>query len=163
MHITRDGSFTFEIGAKELATGLRPTPFMPRNRKFLVECSGAVGYEGVLQVLDDLNDVLLNTELLVADFPYPQIFVFTRVIIVCTATDIYELVNNVLVHQLNVPLGIRWSAVDFYNYVYLSNGMVSVERNALSGEYELSELPIASTICNFNGQVMVGAPDTEWL
>jgi len=162
MHITKDGSFTFNIDAEDLSKGLRPSVHSPRNKKYLTECIGAIGYEGALQAIEDISNLIIDTSLITDPFPYPQIFIGTTHIVVCGQTDIYELVGTSLVHKLTVEAGIRWSAIDFYNYIYLSNGKVSVTRDALSGAYLLSTLPIASTICDFNGQVVIGAPGIEW-
>ena len=162
MHITRDGGFTFEIDSGDLLKGLRPSEYSPRNEKFLVECTGAIGYEKSLQTIEDITGLLIDTSLIVDGFPYPQMFVFSKHIIVCGETKIYELVGGVLVLKLTVVAGIRWSAVDFYNYIYMSNGKVSVTRSATDGIYSLSDLPITSAICDFKGQVMIGAPDVEW-
>ena len=161
MEITRDGGFTFEVSSGDLARGLRPSRYSPRNEKFLVEAAGAVGYDDVLQTIQNLNDLLVDTDIIADGFPYPQIFVFTNCIIVCGSTKIYELVAGALELMLTVDVGITWSAVDFYDYVYMSNGQVAVERSATDGTYSVSDLPIASAIVNFNGQVMIGAPDVE--
>lgn len=91
-------------------------------------------------------------------FPYPCQFVFTNFIIVCGKTDIFELVSGELQWKLTVTAGTTWRALDFYNFVYMSNGKVSVERDPSTGEYSLSTRPIASAMCNFNGQVIIGAP-----
>jgi len=158
MYITRDGGFTFEIGSEDLSKGLRPSKHSPRNEKFLTECTGAIGYEKSLQAIEDISDLLVDTSLITDDFPYPQIFVFARHIIVCGKTNIYELVGGSLNLKITVAACIRWSAVDFHEFIYLSNGAVSVIRSASNGIYSLSSLPTNSTICNFNGQVMIGAP-----
>lgn len=163
MHITRDGGFTFEIGSEDLSRGLRPSKHSPRNEKFLVECIGAIGYEKSLQAIEDITSLLVDTSLIIDDFPYPQMFVFTNHIIVCGETKIYELVSGSLILKITVIAGIRWSAVDFREFIYLSNGKVSVVRSAIDGTYSLSDLPIASTICDFKGQVMIGAPGVEWV
>lgn len=164
MHITRDGGFTFEIDSEDLSKGLRPSKHSPRNEKFLAECNGAIGYEKSLQAIEDINDLLVDTALIADGFPYPQIFVFTSHIIVCGKTKIYELVAGALVLKLTVDAGIRWSAVDFYDAFYMSNGKVSVARNPADGVYSLGPLSyIASTICNFKGQIMIGAPGVEWV
>ena len=162
MHITRDGGFTFEIDSKDLLGGLRPSEYSPRNEKFLTECTGAIGYEKTLQTIEDVTNLLVDTSLITDGFPYPQIFAFSKHIIICGETKIYELVGAALVLKLTVAAGIRWSAIDFYDYIYMSNGKVSVVRSATDGNYTLSDLPIASTICNFKGQVMIGAPGIEW-
>lgn len=164
MYITKDGSFTYDIDSEDLSKGLRPSEYSSRNKKFLTECIGAIGYEESLQALSNILSgfELVDTSLITDGFPYPQIFAFTKHIIVCGETDIYELVGAGLVHKLNVAAGIRWSAIDFYDYIYMSNGKVSVIRSAADGVYSLSNLPITITICDFNGQVMVSAPDVEW-
>ena len=162
MHITRDGGFTFEIDSEDMLKGLRPSEYSPRNEKFLAECTGAIGYEKTLQTIEDITDLLIDTSLITDGFPYPQIFAFTKHIIVCGETKIYELVGAALVLKLTVAAGIRWSAVDFYDGIYMSNGKVSVVRDPADGNYFLFPLPIASTICDFKGQVMIGAPGVEW-
>ena len=63
--------------------------------------------------------------------------------------------------KLTVTPGALWKAVDFFDYVYLSNREVAVVRDAGSKVYsETTELPTATAICNFNGQVIIGAPDS---
>jgi len=216
-----------------LDRGLRPSKRMPRNSGgFLVECAGAVGRDGVLQVLDeitrldmdlvevdytgrtntftvggtltggtseatstiirsdvdgtsgtlylwDVTGTFTDTETIsdgtasaTADggsssigtaFPYPQIFVFTNVIIICTSTMIFEWVSSAPVHKLTVAAGSTWCALDFHDYVYLSNGTVVVERDAWDKTYATTtELPTAMAACDFNGQVFLGSPDAGY-
>lgn len=161
MPVLNNGVFSFEIPTSDLAKGLRPSRRSPRNAKFLTKCRGAVGLDGVLQVLDDINEDLLNTVAIVDGFPYPQLFVFTNVIIVCGKTRIYEWVAGSLVAKLGpVTSGIEWSMVDLYDYIYGSNGQVAVRRRAEDHVWEVTtSLPVASAICNFNGQILIGAPD----
>lgn len=163
MPTLQNGVFAFDIPTEDLAKGLRPTKRNPRNVKFLTKCEGAVGYDNVLQVLDDLNLGLIDISPITDDFPYPQIFVFNHVIVVCDSTDIYELVAGSLVHQLNITAGIMWSAADYYDFIYMSNGKVAVIRRATDKVWTLTtDLPIASGICDYNGQIFIGAPDVEW-
>jgi hypothetical protein len=144
------------ITTKQLAKGLRPSKRSPRNRGILVECEGAVGRDGVLQALDEMARMATGT----LTFPYPQLFVFTNMTIVCTATTIYEWVDGALVSQLVVGAGDPWRAVDFYDFIYMSNGVSAVVRDAGDKTYAVTtDLPIASAICNFNGQIIIGAPD----
>lgn len=114
-------------------------------------------------VLDEItNAALVNgTASIEESFPFPQIFVFTKAIIVCGETKIYEWVNDALILKLTVTAGSKWNAVDFHEYVYLSNSKVAVERNALSKVYEISSLPTCMAACNFNGQVIIGAPGVD--
>lgn len=162
MIVTRDGSFSLELKAIELAKGIRPNSQNPRNEKYLTSAEGAIGHDGVLQSIEDISDSVINTTFLTDGYPYPQIFICNDCVIICGKDTIYEIIGTILVPVITVTEGIRWSAVVFGSYVYLTNGKVSVVRNAEDKTYSLSDLPIASTICNFNGQVMLGAPNIEW-
>lgn len=154
--------FTVTIDSPKLSRGLRPSKRMPRNSGYLVECKGVVGKDGVLQVLDELTR--LDTDIIADSFPYPQIFVFTRMIIVCSSTKIYEWVAGALVEKLTVTGGSTWSAVEYSDYIYLSNGTVAVTRSAATKEYSINAtLPAAQAICDFNGQTIIGAPDEAGL
>lgn len=161
MEVLRDGTFTFTIQAEALARGLRPSKRVPRNSKYLIECIGAVGLDAVLQVIDDLEDYRMSTSGLITDtFPYPQVFIFTNMIIVCSERTIYEWVASALVSKVGpVTAGELWSALDFINFVYLTNGSVAVSRNTATGIYSTTtDYPVARAACNFNSQVFVGSP-----
>jgi hypothetical protein len=166
MYITRDGSFTFEIDADELAVGLRPSEHSPRNKKFLVDCIGAIGYEKSLQSLEDLNLSKINTAVITDAFPFPQIFVLPYITIVCGLKKIYEWDGSSLTlkYTAAVAAGI-WSVTDSFDFAYLSNGNIVVIRDPGSKAYTLDTtgLPTAQAIVNFNNQVMVGAPDAKKL
>lgn len=160
MEVSRNGRFSHNITGKELSKGLRRTKRNPRNSGFLVTCNGSVGKDGVLQIIDEL--VKMDTAAITDVFPFPQLFVFTNIIIVCGLTKIYEWISGALVLKLTVAAGGMWSAVDFHNYVYMSNGRVAVVRSASDGTYaETTDLPSAVAMCNFNGQVLIGAPDID--
>jgi hypothetical protein len=160
MGVLRDGTFSFNIGPTDLSAGLRPSKRSPRNAKFLVSSVGAVGLDNVLQVLDDIENDRLDTSLSILDsFPYPQIFVFTNLILVCGETDIYEYDGSLTKVIGPVASGELWSAIDLHNFIYLSNRTVSILRDPGDGTYSLtSDQPVAAAICNFNGQVIVGSP-----
>jgi len=159
MGISRSGDFSVDILAKDLVRGLRPSKNIARDTKYLVECTGAFGRDGILKTLDALTRFGLplgNDTFLTTTFPYPQIFVLNSVIIVCTATKIYEVVNGLLVLKITVTTGTTWSIADYYNFIYMSNGVVSVVRDGLSMVYSTSAvLPPAQAICDFNGQVII--------
>lgn len=152
-------NFDLTLESEDLMKGLRPSKRTPRNSGYLVTCDGAVGRDGVLQSLEELTR--LATTAIDDGFPYPQIFVFTNIIIVCGETKIYEWVAGALSLKITVDAGDLWSAVDFYDYVYMSNSKVSVIRSGEDNVYVESDLPLASGICNYNGQVMIGSPDVE--
>jgi len=145
-----------------LARGLRPSKKMPRNSGgFLVECAGCVGRDGVLSALDEFER--LETTSITDAFPYPQLFLFTRVIIICSSTKIYEWVSSALVEKIEVSAGSTWVALDFNDYIYLSNGNAAVVRDSGDKTYsETTDLPTAMAACNFNGQVILGAPDAGY-
>lgn len=157
--IPRGRNFNLIIDSKDLARGLRPSKRTPRNSGYLIQSSGAVGRDGVLQVLESLETMDLTS--ITDGFPFPQIFVFPHVIIVCGKTAIYEWLSDALVHKLDVEAGSTWDAIASGDYVYLSNGKVSVVKEPNTSQFALSTLPVASCICNFNGQVLIGAPDED--
>jgi len=156
--VARGGKFTFTIDNKDLSKGLRRVKQNPRNSDSLITCSGAIGLNGSLQVMDSLTRMATTT--ITDGFPFPQIFVLTNMTIVCGLTKIYEWDGAALVLKYTTTSpGGTWALVDFYNYVYLSNGEIAVVRD-IGGTYALSTtLPTTTTICNYNGQVLVGAPD----
>jgi hypothetical protein len=181
INISESGNFELIIDSSQLSRGLRPSKRMPRDSGYLVKCEGAVGLDGVLQTIEELREI--DTLVITDVFPFPQIFVFTNFIIVCGPTTIYELVAGSLVSKLGdlangwasqwgispwgqflwpgvaLPIGSTWTAVDFFDYIYLSNGKVAVKRDATSGVYSVSTtLPTAIAICNFRGQVLIGTP-----
>ena len=161
MSVSSDGKFTFEINAEDLARGLRPFRSNPRNIKYLTRCSGAVGIEGVLQTLADINLDAIETILDIADpFPYPQIFVFSSVVIVCGQTEIFEYSGGGLVSAIDgLVAGMTWSAADFWDYIYMVNGQQTVRRRAEDRVWEINpDVPDSSSCCNFNGQLFLGSP-----
>jgi len=159
METLRDGTFSFTIETKALALGMRPSKRSPRNMKFLVSCIGAVGLDGVLQVIDDLELNRVDTILSITDaFPYPQVFVMTNLILVCDRQNIYEWDGASLTNVYGpVAAGSLWCAVDFFDYIYMSNGQVALVRNPTSGVFATdANLPVCHAMCNFNGQVVTG-------
>ena len=149
-------SFDFTIESKELARGLRPSKRVSRNSQYLVTCNGLTGKDGTLSALDELTRI--DTSDITDAFPYPQIFVLTNMIIVCSSTKIYEWTGS-LTEKLEVVAGSSWAVVSFFDYVYMSNGKVAVIRDYDTGVYsETTTLPTASSIVDNNGQVVVGSP-----
>ena len=161
--VVRGGKFTFTIKSSHLTRGLRPSKRNPRNSDYLVTCNGVVGRDKALQALDSLTRLV--TAEITDSFPFPQIFVFAHMIIVCGLKTIYEYAAGSLTLKYTAAeAGGLWNAVDFYDYVYMSNGKIAVIRNAGSKVYALdSNQPSATAICNYNGQVLIGAPDMQGL
>jgi hypothetical protein len=157
INVSEDGSFELIIDSSQLSRGLRPSKRTPRNSGFLTESKGIVGFDGVLQAIEQLTR--LDTSAINTAFPFPQIFVFTRCIIVCNQTVIYEWDGDSLVEKISSGLtaGSTWSAVDLFDYVYLSNGKQVVVRDPSSKVYAVTTaLPTAVAACNFNGQIILG-------
>lgn len=149
--------FHLQIDSPKLIRGLRPSRRMPRDNGFLIQCQGAVGQDSSLQELDVL--IRLSTTAITDPFPYPQLFVFTNLIIVCGQTAIYEWMppSTLTLRLGGLTAGSTWSAIDFFDYVYLSNGVVAVERRATDKVFALTTaLPVAEAMVNVNGQVMIG-------
>ena len=155
--IPRGSNFTMNLNTQDISKGLRLSKRSMRNSGYLIQSSGAVSREGVLQTLSNMSQE--DFSIITDGFPYPQIFTFPNLIIVCGKTQIYELVAGVLVLQIIVSTaGNTWSAIASGEYVYMSNGEVAIVRDPGSLTYNISDLPSASCICNFNGQVLIGSP-----
>jgi len=156
-------AFTLDITSEQLKKGLRPSSRVQRDSKFLVIAQSVVGRDGVLEVIDELTRI--DTSVITDAFPFPQLFVFTNLVIICSAKVVYEYTGGELVVKYTASAASgTWSAVDFYDFVYLSNGSVAVVRDALTKVYSTSStLPSATAILNYNGQVIVGAPDQSGL
>lgn len=145
LSMSENGDFKLTIDSSQLVKGLRPSKRSPRNSGFLIESKGAVGLDGVLQAVEQLTR--LDTSAVSSAFPFPQIFVFTNVIIVCFQTAIYEWNGSALVSKLaEVKAGGPWSAADFFDYVYLSNGRKAVVRDASSKTYFVAGMLTSATL-----------------
>jgi hypothetical protein len=159
MPISNSGTFSFVIKGSDLAKGLRPSKRSPRNSKYLTECVGAIGLDNILHTIEDISGDRLSLN---SVFPFPQLFVLTNLIIVCTGTKIYELVNGSLVLRLTVAAGTTWSLIESGDYIYMSNSVVNVVRNAISKVWALdTSLPTAGAMVNYNSQVMIASPDID--
>jgi hypothetical protein len=157
--VVKGGKFTFTVD-RDLSRGLRASLRNPRNEEYLITCDGAVGQDGVLQALETLTK--LGTPITDA-FPYPQLFALSHVTLACGAQKIYELIGGSWTLMYTAAAaGSPWDVVDFHSYLYMSNGHVAVIRSAATGAYTTSAtLPTAVAMCNYNGQVLIGGPDTD--
>ena len=139
-----------------LSKGLRPNKNV-RNNPYLIESLGAFPYEGVLQAVEQFTRIGMGA--VTCSFPYPQLFVLSEVIVVCTSTAIYELVGGSLVLKIgSLTAGTTWDMVDFKTFLYFTNGKVSVRKEADTGVYSVdATLPTATCLCNYNGQLLIGS------
>jgi hypothetical protein len=159
-----DGVFVFEIPSTDLIKGLRANKNNPRNSKFLSECTGAIGLYGALQTLPDETLQLLKTIAITDGFPYPQLFICVNLIVICGKTAIYELEGTEVTQVLSgITSGIQWSLVDYYDLVFASNGQVVAKRDPSSRTWSIDStgLPTAGAACDFNGQLVIGAPNVK--
>lgn len=151
---------SFSILLNQIHKGLRESKRNPINNPTLVESKGCVPREGVLSALDAF--IQLDTSSLGAQvYPFPQFFALRNISIVCTKTAIYEIIGGTLTSMISgLTSGTTWELADFYEFLYLSNGVVTVKRDAGSKAYSLiTSYPTGTAICNYKGQVLVGAPD----
>jgi len=159
MRVLPNGQFTLTLPGDVINKGLRPSSNNPRNNPLLTVCEGGIGYEGVLSTHNISASALMADPLIdLADFPFPQIFAHKQYLIVCNRLEILELTSGSLVSKIVVTQSDGlWTCVDYYNFLYFSNGKVSVTRNPSNGTYSLSTtLPICKTLCDYNGQVFAG-------
>lgn len=143
--------------------GLRPVLPTVRNTQFLVEAIGCFPYEEVLRAVEQFARIDTSSLGTLA-FPYPQLFVLTDVIIICTSTAIYEYGGGTTFTSKITGLteGTTWSFADFRSFIYLTNGKVAVTKSADTGIYSTrSDLPYGTCVGNYNGQVFIGSPNTS--
>lgn len=151
--------FTYTIDSDKLSRGLRPIEEATRNSGFLVKCNGAVGMDGVLSVMPDLN--ALDLSFITDGFPYPQLFVFPYVMIACGESKIYEWNGSQFVEKLDVTgyENSPWAIEASGDFLYLSNGKVVFIRDPFTKEYVVADkLPTFEGVTNYNGQIVIAAP-----
>ena len=158
MTVLANGDFADEWEASLLAAGLRHSFRLPRNAKTLSRCDGCVGVDGLLGASPSIAVSTMHASDLVikSDFPFPQIFTLEKYIVVCNRTTVLELVGTSLVLKATVTGGELWSIASSHDFLYLSNGVSSLVRNPLNGEYESTTAPVCSAILNYNGQIVCG-------
>jgi hypothetical protein len=161
LRILPSGVFAFYITDEFLARGLRSTRRAIKNSSLLIECKGAVGRDGTLSAVPNFyRSSLFESALVVKnDFPFPQVFMTDDLVIVCNRTSILEKVGNNLVSKISgLTGGGKWGFSSSGRFAYLSNGVVTVIRNPNNDVYSIdTNLPKTTSICNYNGQVIVGS------
>ena len=162
MEVLRNGKFSFPLLG--LRKGLRKSKNNKKNSHSLLTCDGVFINEGMLESLETLTRISIAE--ITDGFPYPQIFVETNFIIVCGAKTVYEYDSVAGTLELKYTAAITastWTLVSFHDYVYMSNGNVSIVRDAETRDWSESEdIPTAMAVCNYNGQVIIGAPDAGY-
>ncbi len=157
MEVLRNGKFSLTLSGKSLARGLKKNENIVRDKHAMVAMTGLISKDDVLQAMKQLSRI--DTDVIGDAFPYPQLFVLSNHIIICSATKIYDYTSGALVLKLTVSANNTWKLVDFIEYIYMSNGDTNVIRTASTGEFTVTtDLPTASAMCNYNGQVLIGSP-----
>lgn len=160
MEVLRNGKFSQVI--TQLNLGLSKTNADIRNSNFLTSSLGMVIKDGVMQTVEDIDQ--LDTSNIGGSFPYPQVFTLTNLIIGCNETEIYEYENETWTLKYTATAGSTWEVLDFHDYIILSNGRQTVVRDAESKEYSMSTtIPTGMALCNFNGQLLIGSPDAGYI
>ena len=159
MKILPNGYFSYVIDGPTLSKGLRSNAANGKNSYTLIQSIGAIGKDSTLQSLPNiiLSDLLEDPLVISNDFPFPQIFTLDRHLVVCNRDSILEWNYDRLVLKISVEGGELWEVASIDNFIYFSNGKVSIVRNPNTGSYTLTtEAPVCSAICNFNGQIICG-------
>ena len=133
----------------------------PINNPLLITSIGAYPYNDILQAIEEFT-ILDTSAISNISFPFPQLLILDECVLVCTATDIYEYLNNTFILRLSgLPVGNLWEVVDFKSFIYLTNGQCAVTRNPTTTVFILDlTKPFGSAVCNYNGQVLLGGPNT---
>lgn len=157
MEVLRDGKFTVTLSNKDLAKGLRKNDKLSRDRHGMIEMTGLVSQDDVITALDELSRI--DTDVITDSFPYPQLFILSNYILICSSTKIYDYSSGSLELKITTTAGSTWKVIDFIEYLVLTNGIVNVIRTASSGVFSVTtDFPEANAICNYNGQVLIGGP-----
>lgn len=158
MKVLNNGYFTITLDGADLAKGLRSNGAEGRNSNRLIQSYGAIGMDTVLQTLPDIVVSALTEDTLVIqdDFPFPQIFTLDRHLLICNRNTVVEWNYDELVLKATVVgTGGLWEVASVDNFIYLSNGQVSLVRDPATGSYTESG-PVCEAICNYNGQIICG-------
>lgn len=156
MDILRNGKFTIELANKDILQGLRHAKTNDRNKPAMVSMSRLVAQDNMLKTL--ATPTRIDTAVITDAFPYPQLFILKKLILVCGSTKIYEYngTSLTLKHTASAA-GSTWAVIDYYDYLYMSNESVVVIRDAMTNAYsESTAYPLSSAGCDYNGQAIIG-------
>lgn len=159
MKILNNGYFSDTLDSNNLSVGLTSNTSSVLNDKSLEECIGLIGIDGILQPLPEISLAAIYSNDLVIkdDFPFPQLHITDKFIIVCNRNSILEVSSDgTLCKKFTTISSGLWAIFASNDFLYLSNGLVSVSRNPLDGRYSYVDAPICNALCNFNGQVICG-------
>ena len=158
MRVLNNGYFSDTWTSEDLSKGLRSTDKSIRNQKVLTRCDGMVGIDGLLGTIPTITlSTLWSNDLIIKDdFPFPQIFALDKFMLICNRASILEYNGATLISKISATGGELWTVASAHDFIYLSNGVVSIIRDPATGNYSLSDAPVCSAILNFNGQIICG-------
>lgn len=155
----REFTIVFDQG---LQNGLQPSKNVPHKSQWLQEALGLMPEDEVLQTIPQLPTA---TTVASCNWPYPQIFKLSNLILVCDERAIYTYVGGTLtLEYLCSAGGATWSVADFSDYVVLTNGVCLVTRDPQSGlfsEFLDCEIPHCLSVLNLNGQLIITGPGVQ--
>lgn len=153
--------FDVTITSPQLMRGLRPYGGAPRNSAPFIECKGGIGHAGAFTTLPPFG-LTIPVTFATGGFPYPQIFIFTNHILITCQTEILEWQAPLAISKIaGLPGGTAWSAVEYNDFIYLSNGKTSVIRRPSDGVFVIdASLVAAEALLDAHGQVMAGGFST---
>lgn len=149
-----------------LKVGLRPHYNNPRYNQLLVDCYNLKPNQIGLIPFEPLQEWMQYDRYA---WPYIQIFFLAKYRILCEANVItfYDHNDNFLQRIVALP-GNWWDVADFGDFFIMVNGncvvMNLTDSPTLDVVYSdaFATIPGAKTICNFNGQVLLGNIRTDW-
>ena len=152
------------IELSKFVEGLRKYDNTGFNQVLLTECFNVIPRIQGLIPSPTISQPITSIS---ADHPYPQIFIGHTHWVLCTEDKIYTINGDYSVTQVldvapyygafpSAPKGV-WHFADFFDYVVLSNGGVTVIYSTINSQFEFNDgtiIPTIGTVCNFNGQIL---------
>jgi len=133
------------------------------NKQSFIQMDGAFVNDGIVVSTPDVNQLDLDS--LGCSYPFPQVFYLKDLTIVGTATALYDYsAVGGLTSLITVDEGSTWSVADYHRFVVFTNGKAIIVRDGSSGEWrEFTEctIPTGLCVCNLNGQLLIGGPETS--
>ena len=144
-------------------TGLRPTRNVPKNAETLVQARNmkpVVG--GMVSVVEPQLIPGLTTT-----WPLPQLFKTQAGLIIASHISLAMLNPDDTVTPLigGIASGDWWDMADYMDYVVATNGTRMVIFNPILNIWQVyvgPNFPIVGTLCDFNGQLIMGDLPTTW-
>jgi hypothetical protein len=153
--------------------GLRKYTRTERNKQALTECFNLKPKESGLVPFDPISTPITDLDV---EWPFPQFFLTNEYKLALTKDALYQVNADWSVTLLlDFSSDYRdnadweysiWHLADFFTYVVISNENIMIHFDTVTSAFkQLSptvNIPQFSTICNFNGQAIIGNIKTTW-